>query len=39
MATFYCVGFPDLSHAWNCYGHVQNHEVFTDIDDANEAQK
>ena len=39
MAYFYCVGFPDLARAWNNYGHVQNHEVFTCKQDAEKANE
>ena len=39
MATFYCVGFPDLDRAWNFHGHVQNHEVYTNKADAEKANK
>jgi len=39
MAIFYCVGFHDLSHAWNNYGHVQNHEIFMNLNDAEQAKK
>ena len=34
MITFYCVGFPDLDRSWNCYGHVQNHPIFINKEDA-----
>ena len=39
MATFYCVGFPDLDRAWNFHGHVQNHEVYLSKDDAEKANE
>ena len=39
MATFYCVGFPDLDRAWNFHGHVQNHEIFTNKADAEKANE
>jgi len=39
MATFYCVGFPDLDRAWNFHGHVQNHEVYLSKADAEKANE
>ena len=39
MATFYCVGFPDLDRAWNLHGHVQSHEVYTNKADAEKANE
>ena len=39
MATFYCVGFPDLDRAWNFHGHVQNHPVFLNKADAEKANE
>ena len=34
MITFYCVGFPDLSQCFARYGHVQNHEIYMNKDEA-----
>ena len=39
MAKFYCVGFHDLSRAWNFYGHVQNHEVYASKEEAEKANE
>ena len=34
MITFYCVGFPDLSHCFARNGHVQNHPIYMGKEDA-----
>ena len=39
MATFYCVGFPDLYRSWNFHCHVQNHEVYLSKADAEKANE
>lgn len=39
MATFYCVGFPDLSYSWNRFGRVDNHEVFLTEEEAKKANE
>ena len=39
MATFYCVGFPDLANTWARYGHVSNHEIFLTEDEAKKANE
>ena len=39
MATFYCVGFPDLAHTWARSGHVSNHEIFLTEDEAKKANE
>lgn len=35
--TFYCVGFPDLSHTWCRYGHVGAHKIYLYKEDAEAA--
>ena len=39
MITFYCVGFPDLDHSWNCFGHVQNHEIYMTKEEAEKEEE
>ena len=34
MITFYCVGFPDLAQCFARNGHVQNHPIFLNKEDA-----
>ena len=34
MITFYCVGFPDLDRRFNNFGHVQNHPIYMNKDEA-----
>lgn len=34
MATFYCVGFPDLANCFARHGHVQNHPVYMSKEEA-----
>ena len=34
MITFYCVGFPDLAQCFARNGHVQNHSIFLNKEDA-----
>ena len=39
MATFYCVGFPDLAHTWARSGQESNHEIFFTEDEAKKANE
>lgn len=34
MITFYCVGFPDLANCFARHGHVQNHPIYMNNEDA-----
>ena len=34
MITFYCVGFPDLARSFYTFGHVQNHPIYMNKDEA-----
>ncbi len=34
MITFYCVGFPDLANCFARHGHVQNHPIYMNKEDA-----
>jgi len=39
MATFYCVGFHDLARTWQMHGHVSNHPIYLNEEDAILANK